>query len=44
MEEPENYEILSNPIYQERFMFTDIHYRNKQYEDEIVNIILYMIY
>jgi hypothetical protein len=44
MDAPENYEILNNPIYQDRFQFNDIHFRNADYEDDIVKLILFMIY
>jgi hypothetical protein len=44
MESPENYEILNNPFYQDKFQFTDIRYRNADYEHDLVKIILYMMY
>jgi hypothetical protein len=44
MESPENYEILNNPFYQEKFQFSDIRYRNADYEHDLVKIILYMMY
>merc|ERR1712086_121910 len=44
MDAPENYDILNNPIYQDRFDFTDIHFRNADYEDSIVKLILFFTY